>query len=209
MGSSTIPPLRFSFTSVLAWWGCQHFPLVWAGPSPRESSRQHLPILFAYSSRISLLGFTSSFADGDAANQDQIAEMLDALGTAVLKISTENKSCPVRPSHWSWKAQGRKLLISIKCGKTSALLHISLFFPFDFRCECYDYLFDIAVQMKQHGLDPSKHPAGENGILWMATAFIFRCEFISRDDVFGGRDHRWHHLCFPSPLPLQLYLYLK
>ncbi|RLW10517.1 hypothetical protein DV515_00002379 [Chloebia gouldiae] len=32
-------------------------------------------------------------------------------------------------------------------------------------CECYDYLFDIAVQMKQHGLDPSKHPAGENGIL--------------------------------------------
>ncbi|XP_023783734.1 methylthioribulose-1-phosphate dehydratase isoform X2 [Cyanistes caeruleus] len=32
-------------------------------------------------------------------------------------------------------------------------------------CECYDYLFDIAVQMKQHGLDPSKHPSGENGIL--------------------------------------------
>lgn len=32
-------------------------------------------------------------------------------------------------------------------------------------CECYDYLFDIAVQMKQHGLDPSKQPAGENGIL--------------------------------------------
>ncbi|XP_047914827.1 methylthioribulose-1-phosphate dehydratase [Anser cygnoides] len=32
-------------------------------------------------------------------------------------------------------------------------------------CECYDYLFDIAVQMKQHGLDPSKHPAEENGIL--------------------------------------------
>ncbi|XP_064008247.1 methylthioribulose-1-phosphate dehydratase isoform X1 [Pogoniulus pusillus] len=32
-------------------------------------------------------------------------------------------------------------------------------------CECYDYLFDIAVQMKQHGLDPSKHPAGENGIV--------------------------------------------
>ncbi|NWI92338.1 MTNB dehydratase, partial [Pitta sordida] len=31
-------------------------------------------------------------------------------------------------------------------------------------CECYDYLFDIAVQMKQHGLDPSKHPTGENGI---------------------------------------------
>ncbi|NXU74437.1 MTNB dehydratase, partial [Oreotrochilus melanogaster] len=29
-------------------------------------------------------------------------------------------------------------------------------------CECYDYLFDIAVQMKQHGLDPSKLPTGEN-----------------------------------------------
>ncbi|XP_053882897.1 methylthioribulose-1-phosphate dehydratase isoform X2 [Malaclemys terrapin pileata] len=32
-------------------------------------------------------------------------------------------------------------------------------------CECYDYLFDIAVQMKQHGLDPAKHPAEENGIV--------------------------------------------
>ncbi|EMP28167.1 Putative methylthioribulose-1-phosphate dehydratase [Chelonia mydas] len=32
-------------------------------------------------------------------------------------------------------------------------------------CECYDYLFDIAVQMKQHGLNPAKHPAEENGIV--------------------------------------------
>lgn len=24
--------------------------------------------------------------------------------------------------------------------------------------ECYDYLFDIVVQMKQHGLDPSLTP---------------------------------------------------
>ncbi|XP_050811451.1 methylthioribulose-1-phosphate dehydratase isoform X1 [Gopherus flavomarginatus] len=32
-------------------------------------------------------------------------------------------------------------------------------------CECYDYLFDIAVQMKLHGLDPAKHPAEENGIV--------------------------------------------
>lgn len=36
------------------------------------------------------------------------------------------------------------------------------------RCECYDYLFDIAVQMKQHGLDPATVPEEENGklILW-------------------------------------------
>ncbi len=26
-------------------------------------------------------------------------------------------------------------------------------------CECYDYLFDIAVTMRQHGLDPSKEPS--------------------------------------------------
>ncbi|KAL7992283.1 hypothetical protein Chor_016539 [Crotalus horridus] len=32
-------------------------------------------------------------------------------------------------------------------------------------CECYDYLFDIAVQMKQHGIDPSVIPNGENGIV--------------------------------------------
>uniref|UniRef100_A0A8C5WNT9 Methylthioribulose-1-phosphate dehydratase n=1 Tax=Laticauda laticaudata TaxID=8630 RepID=A0A8C5WNT9_LATLA len=32
-------------------------------------------------------------------------------------------------------------------------------------CECYDYLFDIAVQMKQHGIDPSIIPSGENGIV--------------------------------------------
>ncbi|XP_077785346.1 methylthioribulose-1-phosphate dehydratase isoform X1 [Podarcis muralis] len=32
-------------------------------------------------------------------------------------------------------------------------------------CECYDYLFDIAVQMKQHGLDPTAVPKEENGIV--------------------------------------------
>ncbi|XP_077178269.1 methylthioribulose-1-phosphate dehydratase [Paroedura picta] len=32
-------------------------------------------------------------------------------------------------------------------------------------CECYDYLFDIAVQMKQHGLDPAIVPKEENGII--------------------------------------------
>ncbi|XP_060117191.1 methylthioribulose-1-phosphate dehydratase [Heteronotia binoei] len=32
-------------------------------------------------------------------------------------------------------------------------------------CECYDYLFDIAVQMKQHGLDPATVPKEENGII--------------------------------------------
>jgi len=25
-------------------------------------------------------------------------------------------------------------------------------------CECYDYLFDVAVQMIQHGLDPNRNP---------------------------------------------------
>lgn len=25
-------------------------------------------------------------------------------------------------------------------------------------CECYDYLFDVVVQMKLHGLDPSLKP---------------------------------------------------
>ncbi|XP_045064926.1 methylthioribulose-1-phosphate dehydratase isoform X4 [Coregonus clupeaformis] len=29
-------------------------------------------------------------------------------------------------------------------------------------CECYDYLFDIAVQMKQSGMDPSAPPVEEN-----------------------------------------------
>ncbi|XP_057606546.1 methylthioribulose-1-phosphate dehydratase isoform X2 [Hippopotamus amphibius kiboko] len=32
-------------------------------------------------------------------------------------------------------------------------------------CECYDYLFDIAVSMKKVGLDPTKLPVGENGIV--------------------------------------------
>ncbi|KAM9816925.1 methylthioribulose-1-phosphate dehydratase [Neosynchiropus ocellatus] len=32
-------------------------------------------------------------------------------------------------------------------------------------CECYDYLFDIAVQMKQCGLDPSAVPTEEKGII--------------------------------------------
>uniref|UniRef100_A0A3Q2YCU9 Methylthioribulose-1-phosphate dehydratase n=1 Tax=Hippocampus comes TaxID=109280 RepID=A0A3Q2YCU9_HIPCM len=32
-------------------------------------------------------------------------------------------------------------------------------------CECYDYLFDIAVQMKHCGLDPSAFPEGERGIV--------------------------------------------
>lgn len=34
------------------------------------------------------------------------------------------------------------------------------------RCECYDYLFDIAVQMKQCGMDPSALPMEEKGIIW-------------------------------------------
>ncbi|TEA33979.1 hypothetical protein DBR06_SOUSAS2310080 [Sousa chinensis] len=32
-------------------------------------------------------------------------------------------------------------------------------------CECYDYLFDVAVSMKKVGLDPTQLPVGENGIL--------------------------------------------
>uniref|UniRef100_A0A452UUP7 Methylthioribulose-1-phosphate dehydratase n=1 Tax=Ursus maritimus TaxID=29073 RepID=A0A452UUP7_URSMA len=32
-------------------------------------------------------------------------------------------------------------------------------------CECYDYLFDIAVSMKKVGLDPTQLPVGENGII--------------------------------------------
>ncbi|KAI4876147.1 hypothetical protein NFI96_017580 [Prochilodus magdalenae] len=32
-------------------------------------------------------------------------------------------------------------------------------------CECYDYLFDIAVQMKQFGLDPAELPTEAKGIV--------------------------------------------
>uniref|UniRef100_A0A673JJA1 Methylthioribulose-1-phosphate dehydratase n=1 Tax=Sinocyclocheilus rhinocerous TaxID=307959 RepID=A0A673JJA1_9TELE len=32
-------------------------------------------------------------------------------------------------------------------------------------CECYDYLFDIAVQMKQCGLEPSALPTEDKGIV--------------------------------------------
>ncbi|XP_007468127.1 PREDICTED: methylthioribulose-1-phosphate dehydratase [Lipotes vexillifer] len=32
-------------------------------------------------------------------------------------------------------------------------------------CECYDYLFDVAVSMKKVGLDPTQLPVGENGIV--------------------------------------------
>ncbi|KAK7814988.1 hypothetical protein U0070_024331 [Myodes glareolus] len=32
-------------------------------------------------------------------------------------------------------------------------------------CECYDYLFDIAVSMKKMGMDPTQLPVGENGIV--------------------------------------------
>lgn len=29
---------------------------------------------------------------------------------------------------------------------------------FPYRTECYDYLFDVAVQMKLHGLNPQERP---------------------------------------------------
>ncbi|XP_021567173.1 methylthioribulose-1-phosphate dehydratase [Carlito syrichta] len=32
-------------------------------------------------------------------------------------------------------------------------------------CECYDYLFDVAVSMRKVGLDPTQLPARENGIV--------------------------------------------
>lgn len=38
------------------------------------------------------------------------------------------------------------------------------------RCECYDYLFDVAVQMKQCGLDPSALPTEAKGIVWQWEA---------------------------------------
>lgn len=31
---------------------------------------------------------------------------------------------------------------------------------FIFRAECYDYLFEMACLMKQHGLDPASKPIG-------------------------------------------------
>ena len=37
-----------------------------------------------------------------------------------------------------------------------------LVFP---RCECYDYLFDLAAQMRRCGLDPAATPTGEEGIV--------------------------------------------
>lgn len=32
-----------------------------------------------------------------------------------------------------------------------------------FRCECYDYLFEIAVDMKKSGLDPTEVPTPPKG----------------------------------------------
>lgn len=48
------------------------------------------------------------------------------------------------------------------------------------RCECYDYLFDIAVQMKQCGLDPSALPAEEKGIVWRSLIAPFLRDFYCR-----------------------------
>ena len=36
-----------------------------------------------------------------------------------------------------------------------------LVFSYLSRCECYDYLFDIATQMKQCGLDPAQQPSDQ------------------------------------------------
>ena len=41
---------------------------------------------------------------------------------------------------------------------THFIAHLFLVYMFIYRCECYDYLFDIAVQMKLHGLDPTAEP---------------------------------------------------
>jgi hypothetical protein len=35
---------------------------------------------------------------------------------------------------------------------------ISNVYAFSCRTECYDYLFDVAVQMKLHGLNPQETP---------------------------------------------------
>uniref|UniRef100_A0A8C5D3X4 Methylthioribulose-1-phosphate dehydratase n=1 Tax=Gouania willdenowi TaxID=441366 RepID=A0A8C5D3X4_GOUWI len=42
-------------------------------------------------------------------------------------------------------------------------------------CECYDYLFDVAVQMKALGLDPSASPQDENGYVdWLPSSLGVR-----------------------------------
>lgn len=51
-----------------------------------------------------------------------------------------------------------------------------------YRCECYDYLFDIAVQMKQCGLDPAALPVEEKGIVWYSLV-LFKDAFVSEMSV--------------------------
>ena len=38
-----------------------------------------------------------------------------------------------------------------------------ILFSFLFRCECYDYLFEVAVEMKKSGLDPCEIPVPPEG----------------------------------------------
>ena len=35
------------------------------------------------------------------------------------------------------------------------------FYKIQYRCEFYDYLFDIAAQMRQCGLDPAQRPSSD------------------------------------------------
>lgn len=108
--------------------------------------------------------FTSSFADGNAANQDHVAKMLGASLTAVMEI---NGNGAVHSDFYLGDVKLKEVnhYFLNNMARLGPYFTFCFYFPFNSRCECYDYLFDIAVQMKQHGLDPSKHPTGENGIL--------------------------------------------
>ena len=41
------------------------------------------------------------------------------------------------------------------------LLSLLILCTYTCRCECYDYLFDVATQMKQCGLDPAQQPSDQ------------------------------------------------
>lgn len=57
-----------------------------------------------------------------------------------------------------------RLLVKYLVLKISAEHSLTTFVPPLHRTECYDYLFDIAVRMKQMGLDPEMAPKSETEV---------------------------------------------
>lgn len=81
---------------------------------------------------------------------------------------------------------------------------------FSYRCECYDYLFDIAVQMRSFGLDPTQVPTIPKGAYvskgteWFVACTEYKQGVMSSTSLWLTLSWDWFHMVIFTKCHIQL-----